>query len=351
MKFLKFILLAIISLALSGLALLGFLGYKVSVSHDRHSIESVTIIIERGESFKGVARKLEDEGIISNDLYFVAYGVLEKNTGGVKAGVYELSPLMSIKNIMETMIGGDVVDGSVRVTFPEGFSSTQIAQRLHEEGIIESETEFMSLVAMSSSAAHQIYEYDFLRDINAPSLHGFLFPDTYDFMTPQRAEDVLDKFLANFQQKAGHVFRENSQASGQASNYSPFEILIMASILEREVQTEEDMKLAAGALYNRLEIDMPLQVDASLVYITGKVTGQLTAQDKLINHPYNTYVYRGLPPGPISNPGLKAINAALNPTPNEYLYYLSAEDGTTIFGKTLEEHNRNREEYLDYLRR
>ena len=117
-------------------------------------------------------------------------------------------------------------------------------------------------------------------------------------------------------------------------------------MLEREVQTEQDMELVAGVLINRLNLGMFLQVDATLAYITGKQTGQITNQDKLIDSLFNTYKYAGLPPAPIANPGLKAINAALNPQANNYLYYLSEKNNITHFAETLEEHSRNKAIYL-----
>ena len=121
----------------------------------------------------------------------------------------------------------------------------------------------------------------------------------------------------------------------------------MASLIEREVRTYEDMRIVSGLLWKRMEIGMPLQVDATLVYLTGRKTGQITNDDKLIDSAYNTYKYRGLPPTPIANPGLNAINAAIDPIESEYLYYLSTPiTGETIFSKTLDEHNENRIKYL-----
>ena len=188
-------------------------------------------------------------------------------------------------------------------------------------------------MSLSTSSAYDIYGYEFLKTIKANSLEGFLFPDTYEFRDSDGASVILGKFLENFELKAGNLVNS-------------YNTLTTASILEKEVQTEQDMRIVAGILNNRLRLGMLLQVDATLAHITGKKTGQITNQDKLIDSPYNTYKYTGLPPAPIANPGLKAINAALNPTSSDYLYYLTSQDGATYFAETLEEHNKNKNLYL-----
>jgi len=221
---------------------------------------------------------------------------------------------------------------SVDVTIPEGLTRAQIESRLREAGVQIGENEFVVAANTPTTRAFAEYGYDFLYDIDANSLEGMLFPDTYEFHLDDSVESIVDKFLRNFAEKVPDL--------------SSYKVLILASLLEREVQTEEDMRLVAGVLNNRLAIGMPLQVDATLAYISNKKTAELTNADKLIDSPFNTYKYRGLPPAPIANPGLKAINAALNPKAHNYFYYLSAPDGTTHFAETLKQHNANKALYL-----
>lgn len=309
-----------------------FFAYKVAVPLDSLQADAQTVLIEQGMGLGDIAQLLEDEGLISNDFYFTIYGIINGNKQKMQAGEYELAPNMSVKKIAAIIAGGNV-KGFVRVTIPEGFRMEQIAKRLAQNEVVETEAEFLSASRISTAAAYDIYRYNFLLAMNANSLEGLLFPDTYEFQKDSSAGKVLDKFLGNFERKVADL----------PANYND---LIMASLLEREVQTEEDMKLVAGVLYNRLQLGMPLQVDATLAYITGKKTGELTNSDKEIDSPFNTYMHRGLPIAPIANPGLKAISAALNPTPTNYLYYLNAPDGTTYFAETLDEHNKNKAKYL-----
>lgn len=322
----------IIILDLVLLGLFGLFKYNISTPKEAGNSEPNTVIIEQGWSVKSIAAELQQEGLINNETYFTLHVLFEGKAHKLQAGVYELNPSMTIKEIAEILEGGATGD-FVRVTIPEGFTKEQISIRLEEEGAITDRKQFLNIANVSTGRAAELYDYPFLSQIPANSLEGFLFPDTYEFHLETDANLAMEKFLANFE----------SKTEGMPASY---ETLIIASLLEKEVQTEEDMKLVAGVINNRLEIGMALQLDATLAYITGKQTGQLTNTDKEIQHPYNTYQNRGLPPAPIANPGLKAINAALNPTPNDYIYYLSDAEGNTHFAETLEQHNENKANYL-----
>ena len=160
-------------------------------------------------------------------------------------------------------------------------------------------------------------------------LEGYLFPDTYLFLPGAETEQIIGTMRDNFQKKAGDVGQDT---------------VIMASLIEKEVPDSDDRKIVSGILWKRLEIGMPLQVDAVFPYITGRQ--KVLSDDLKIDSLYNTYFYKGLPPGPISNPGLDAIEAARNPKESPYLYYLSGRDGKTHFAKTFAEHLKNKEKYL-----
>ena len=174
------------------------------------------------------------------------------------------------------------------------------------------------------------------------SLEGYLFPDTYEISEGESPEDIIKNILVNFEKK---ITRELKEAIA-LKNKSVFEIITMASMIEKEVKTINDKKIVSGILWKRLEDGMPLQVDATINYITGKNHKSALLADLKINSPYNTYKYQGLPLGPISNPGIDSILAAIYPTESKYWYYLSADSGKTIFSKTLKEHNAAIAKYL-----
>jgi UPF0755 protein len=185
-------------------------------------------------------------------------------------------------------------------------------------------------------------EFPFLENLNAQSLEGFLFPDTYRFSPETEARAIVEKMLLTFQNK---VFQE-LESKFRESPQSILDIIIMASMIERESAKPEDRRMTSDILWRRLEIGMPLQVDATVIYAWQRINPRwslegrprLSFADLKVDSPYNTYRVRGLPPGPIANPGLDSIRAALNPMNNEYWFYLSPSDGTTHYSRTFEEH-------------
>lgn len=204
------------------------------------------------------------------------------------------------------------------VTIPEGWSVREINQFLHSEGVLA--------------------EGELPLD-----LEGYLFPDTYEFFLDSTVEVVKERFLKNFEMKIRQL-----GLSMESENLE--KTLTLASLIQEEIQDPFEMRIGAGILKKRLEAGIPLQIDTTLCYLKG-VDGMgclpITQADKALDSPYNTYLYRGLPPGPISNPGLDAIRATLNPANSPYLYYVSdPKTGRTIFGKTLDEHNQNVIKYL-----
>ena len=208
----------------------------------------------------------------------------------------------------------------VRVTVPEGFSVRQIGERLEGDGIFPA-GDFIKL---------------------AQGEEGFLFRDIYEFYGHALPEDVISKMKENFERKITPGIR--AEISLQKKTLR--DVVVMASLLEKEAKHEGDWEVIAGILWKRLEAGMPLQVDATLTYLTGKTSAELSDEDLKIDSPYNTYRYPGLPSGPISNPGLDAIDAALNPEPSPFWYYLSDRDGVIHYAKTFVEHKLNKTKYL-----
>ncbi len=334
-KIFKIFLLLFISVNIIALAVLGVIFYKVNEPLNSEG-KYKSVIIEEGQSLQGIGKTLEDRGIISKDVLFILYSTLEGRSTNMKAGSYRLSPSMSIKEVAYVLSGGENIK-STRVTIPEGFRIEEIGERLNREGAIQDKERFINLANISAEEARNDFGYTFLEGVESDSLEGFLFPDTYKFKPNISTERVLRKLLDNFSTRTEEL-RNNTNDF--------YSVLILASILEKEVQTERDMRLAAGVFNNRIKQGMLLQADATLTYITDKTSAELTRKDLQLQNPYNTYQSQGLPPTPISNPGVKAIKAAINPAETDYLYYLSAPDGTTHFAETLEEHNRNKAKYL-----
>lgn len=287
--------------------------------------------VEKGQSAETIANNLVSEGLIENPFIFRLYVFFAVSQYALKTGEYELSPAMSIREIADVIVLGGV--NEILVTIPEGFSLKQIEERLVSAGLIKS---------------GQLVSFKYSDNISpilsdkpkSASLEGYLFPDSYRFFKDADPSDIIGKMIDNLDKKLAPDLKLSIKNSG----YTTYEILTMASLVEKEIKNETDGSTVAGILWKRLEAKVPLQVDATLIYITGR--NEIFQADKKINSPYNTYYYRGLPKGPIANPGLSAIKAAIFPKSSPYWYYLSAKDGSTIFSKTLEEHNRNKTTYL-----
>jgi UPF0755 protein len=343
-KFLQPSLLAFLVLDLTAIV---FALYLTIGSRGAADADSQTVIgfrIESGQGAKEIASNLEEAGIISNDLFFNYYLWGNKSASRLQAGEYELSPSMTIPEIVRTLAEGKVkFDPGIKITIPEGYTVRQIEDAIIAGGLNIKKSELQEAVGITAPLAKEIFGFAFLADLpSRATLDGFLFPDTYFFDENSTLNDIVKKMLGNFDSKISDAMRVKIKARGK----NLYEVVIMASLLEREVQTYEDMRVVSGVLWKRMEIGMPLQVDATIAYLAGKKTGEISNEDKLIDSPYNTYKYRGLPPSPIANPGSNAINAAIDPEESEYLYYLSTPTGETIFSKTLDEHNENRAKYL-----
>ena len=222
----------------------------------------------------------------------------------------------------------------------EGWDNKEVSAYLVDKNFL-SENGFTEAAGADSPL---IKEFDFLQDKPANvDLEGYLFPDTYRIFKNSDSYDIIRKMLANFNAKLTPELRQ--EIVKQKKSF--FEVLTLASIIEKEVSEPEDMKMVADIFYKRLKAGIALQSDATVNYATGKSLIQPTYQDLSVNSLYNTYRYPGLPPGPISNPGINALKAAIYPTPNPYYYFLTTESGQAIYSKTYEEHLINKNKYLN----
>ena len=343
-KLLQFGLIAFLIIDLIAIIFLTYLTIGSRGAANPPSQELLIFTIEKGQSAREIAGGLEQAGLISNDLFFNYYLWSDRSANLLQAGEYDLSGSMTIPQIVRKFKTGEVrEDLGAKITIPEGYTTSQIEATLIGAGLKISESELVEAAGISAPLAYEIFKLNFLLDLpSRATLDGFLFPDTYFFDEDAQLNEIVGRMLANFNEKVSESLRVKIKARGK----NLYETVIMASLIEREVRTSEDMRLVSGVLWRRMEIGMPLQVDATLIYITGKKAGQISNDDKLIDSAYNTYKYRGLPPTPIANPGLRAIQAAADPVESDYLYYLSAPTGETIFSETLDEHNENRVKYL-----
>ena len=299
--------------------------------------------VNEGESFDQLANRLEDEGFISSSTVFTWY--VNRNGGlEVAPGYYQIVKRSHMGDVMASLATPPAAT-FVKVTFPEGFTVAQMGERLADRTMRLSAEQF---VALASASDVQTW----LRDPNQPSLEGVLFPDTYQVSGEETESQVIARMVA-LMERVGR--QEGLDQSAESVGLSPYETLIVASMIEREAKLGEDRAKIARVIYNRLELGMPLQIDATLYY--GAPDGATFSQLKDSDTPYNTYRNTGLPPTPIANPGRASIVAALNPAPNpvasdpicqgvpspcRYLYYvLSDEQGGHTFAATLEQHEQN----------
>ncbi len=310
-----------------------FLWWIITVFLPHGQGGSIIFTINEGESLNTITKKLGNEKIIKSRFTFWTYTILSGNARGLQAGEYKFSfPISTYKIAFSLSNGRNASD--VELLVPEGFTMKQIEE---ETAKLFGEEKDIS----SSKAITWSDEFSFFITPSStnPNLEGFLFPDTYRFKPDATAENIIRKVLGNFEEKTESI-REETKKQGKSLR----NIVTVASILEKEVP-HKDMPVAAGIIYKRLQAGVPLQVDATLVYVLGRPIKRGDIDS--LNSPYNTYKYAGLPPGPISNPGLIALEAALSPQNSDYWYYLSKrDDGDTVFSRTLEEHNAAKAKYL-----
>lgn len=319
---------------------------QVLFSPANRQVEAKMFIISKGEALRSIADNLKKEQLISNTNAFVIYSALTGKYSKIQAGEYLLSSQMSTAQIVGILSRGETAKESVTVI--EGWDLRDINDYLTDKGV-STKDELYSLTGNptkeenNSNVKKLSAEFDFLKDKPEDmSLEGYLFPDTYYIDKSDSLESITKKMLSNFDQKLNQNLRNEIKRQKKTI----FEIITMASMIEKEVKTLEDKKVVSGILWKRMSSGMRLQVDATILYAEGKEGLKIYTKDTQISSPYNTYRIDGLPLGPISNPGMDSIIAAIYPTKTNNYYYLSAPDGRTIFSKTLDEHNYNKNKYL-----
>lgn len=346
-KAILFIFLGIIVLAvIAGLIFWNAVSLPVSSSS-----EQVLFSITKGQGVKQIASELANKKLIRSPKWMEAYVYLDGTSSKFIAGDYYLLKNMNIREVVKVLTGG-VSAPEQNITIKEGWAIKDIADYLDTKGLV-SKADFTTAANVADS--HSIIpekSYPFLAGRPAnQGLEGFLFPDTYRVFDKTTAANIIEKMLDNFNTK----YTDQMRADTVQGNLTIYQVVTLASILEKEITiardasgnpTNNDLNIAAGVFYNRLNNGIALQSDATLVYATGKNPTQLTNDDKNYDSPYNTYKYPGLPSGPICNPSIDSIRAAIYPAKTDYYYFLTKLDGTTVFSKTYEEHLTNKQKYL-----
>lgn len=293
----------------------------------------VTVTIEQGSSTERIAEVLKENKLIKSEMIFRLRAKMSGKAAEMNYGTFNLNTGMCIPDIIDTLANTAYRKGTVMFTVPEGYSLEQTAKRAAETFSF-SEDDFYN--ALSDD-----YDYEFIKSIPEKEgvkyrLQGFLFPNTYEFFADATAHDVIDTLLSQFEREIGEI-------KGYG-NLSFYDVITLASLVEREAKLDEERPLIASVIYNRLNDGMKLQIDASVAYAltNGEYDKEsLLYSDLETDSPYNTYKVAGLPAGPICSPGLSSINAAYAPAESEYLFYhtdTEKNDGSHIFTKTYEEH-------------
>jgi len=284
-----------------------------------------TVEIPKGTSFSMASGILEKQGLIKQKQLFYFLAVLEDAPEHIRAGEYELRSSMTPEEILEKLLKGEIK--GYHIPIPEGFTVRQIAARLSAWKLVN-EDKFITLAS----------DRDFLRslDIHGNSAEGYLFPDTYIFNKSMGEKEIIKCMVRRFRQK---VTPEMIKRAGDLG-FTMEEIIILASIIEKEGGLKEEKPLIAAVFHNRLKKGMRLQSDPTVIYDIKNFNGNITKKDLIKKTPYNTYRIKGLPPGPICNPGIDAITAALFPAQVNYLYFVSKNDGSHHFSSNLASHNK-----------
>ncbi len=297
---------------------------KIKIDETRFGARGAAVVYVTSSTTPVIlANELKVKGLIKSEGTFLS--IIEKFNLGkkIKQGIYVFESPQNVLGIADRVSKGEYGYEQVRITIPEGQTTYTMAEGISQKLV-------------------DIRKEDFMKA--SQGLEGYLFPDTYFFYPYATSSAVIELMQNNFNRRITALEKELGVEIDQNPNFA--KTIILASILEKEVQTPEDMALVSDLFLRRMQIGMPLQADSTLTYITGKTSAELTMKDLTTTDPYNSYKSLGLPPTPISNPGINAIRAAIVPKPNKYLFFLSDNDGTTHFSETYAEHLRLKKKYL-----
>ncbi|HEX7056366.1 MAG TPA: endolytic transglycosylase MltG [Bacilli bacterium] len=305
----------------------------------------VHVQIEKGMDTRSIADALAEHGIIRDSFIFTLYVKYKHEGSRFQAGEYAMKPGIKLDDIIQKLNSGDTVKAAtVRFTIPEGYTVEQIADKLGKLGIVNKE-KFLALAKKPElfSAKHigDIPKNPALKE----PLEGYLFPETYEMKKGSTEQEIIERMLQELDRKLD-TLPADWQSKMQKNGVTFHQLLTIASLIEREAVLPEERPIISSVIYNRLhnKQPMPLQIDATIQYALGKQKEKLYADDLKVDSPYNTYLHLGLPPGPIADPSLASIKAALEPASTKYYYYVTRKDGSNghYFAKDFNEHKANR---------
>jgi len=300
------------------------------------SQETIEVKIRSGLSLKAIADSLQQKGIIEDSRNFIFASKIFKNVNRLKAGKYDIPLGLSVYKVMKIIVDGRT--SNIRVVIQEGLTSHQIASIMRNKVEIDS-TKFIKLVS-DTSIINQF-------DIRSNSLEGYLFPNTYLFHWGISEKEIIKILLKEFNRN----FTDSLKTVAQNKGWSIHKILTLASIIEGEALIDSERAVISSVYHNRLKKRMLLQADPTIQYLIPDGPRRLLNRDLKIDSPYNTYLYPGLPPGPVNNPGKNSIVAAINPSETDYLYFVAKGDGCHIFSKTLSQHLNAKRKFDSYRRK
>ncbi len=303
-----------------------------TVSADRsHPVASSQVVIARGSTFHDIADQLAGAGVIGNAFAFRLYAKAKHEDTAVHAGEYRFPAHQTQAQVLDQLLTGGAQIARW-VTFPEGFTAAQIAQRLQDEGFGDRREFYAAFMHDTLTVG----------GVRTKNLEGYLFPSTYLIPIGATPAAVVQIMTGQFLK----VLPADAAAKARAHHLTVPQVVTLASLVQQEGKADDERPLIAGVIYNRLRIGMPLQVDATLEYLLPAHKDVLTLADVAVDSPYNTYKRDGLPPTPIANPGRPSILAAFNPQSSDYLYYVAKGGGHHAFAKTLAQHQANVRKYL-----
>ncbi len=283
--------------------------------------EPVTVTVEEGDTLASVADKLDEAGVINSSTLFELQARVRGGATQLRPGQYRLVPGESGEKILATLSSEEEDVSTFPVTIPEGLTVAQVARTVENEGGIPA-------AQFEEAAGRTDYGYAFLEDPAVKSTEGFLFPKSYQFEKGTGAEGMIDRFLEQYLiETEGLDFR----AAEERFNLTEYQLVTVASLVEKESANPEERPKIASVIYNRIRAGMPLQIDATVQYALGEPKENLSLADLEVESPYNTYQNPGLPPGPIASPSRDSLVAALEPAENDYLYYVLEADGRKHF--------------------
>ncbi len=300
--------------------------------------QAITFTVTSGDSFSEVDKRLKEQGIIANGLWFRVAAEFSGLTDNLQAGVYSLTPDQSYGDILSHLTTSEVTD--ISITFPEGLTIAQMGELVHTKFGISTDD-----WAKATGQYSKFETHPFVVRAKKPDdvdLEGYLFPDTYRFFADATADDIVKKMIDTMEARVGEI----SAPTGDSKDMTFHEVLTLASIVQREVRKPSEMKNVADVFLKRLSIGMALQADSTVNYVTGGKDPSISLNERDIMSPYNTYKNPGLPPGPISNPGLDALTAVIHPATNSYLYFLTDDLGNVYYAQTFDQHIQNKARYL-----